>query len=194
MKKSPIELRKIYTLQAIKTNRKSNNETWKSCLFCSMVVGKYVNSAREADRDSTRSLAEEMNVSPDTVEDRAHAYFIFRELCEYKDGRYRLLVFQARRLDFIYWSHFRALWDAKRSYNLNTFQIFELLMDVVSAEGDLSSRDIDRHTKERFGVERPWTYYAARANKSIAKVLESPDTPKDVRDILLQAFNKLGEI
>lgn len=195
MKKSPIELRKIFTEKAIQTDRQSNNETWKSCLFCSMVVGKYVNSHREADKQSTQSLAADMNKSTDTVEDRAHAYFIFRELCEFENGMYRQFVFMARRSPYIFWSHFRALWDAKNSYKLSTYDILSLLMDIVQAEGGISSRALDGHTRGKFGVERPWTYYASRANTNIAKILEKDkdQIPKRVRRALKKAFNILGE-
>lgn len=159
-----------YFKLATDSYRKSDDALWVSTLACAGVVGNY-------DRGATMGLASDMGVSPDTVEDLAHAYTIYNELCELDEGKFRQFVRQARKSPYIYYSHFRALYDARSQYKLSNNQVLDLLMDVVQAEGSISSRGVDGHTRGRFGDTRGWEFYAARTEKELGQTLQQPDLP-----------------
>jgi hypothetical protein len=179
-------LRGVYVSQAKKAYTHSDTSRWIAALNCSMVVGKY-------DKGATLGLADDMGVSVDTVEDLARAYSMFREMCEFEDCKYRKLVFAARRAPYIYTSHFRAIADAKKSYGLSILQALDLLMDVVQSEGGISSRNVDTHTREKFGDSRDWFYYAKQTEKKLTNLLGQPDLPVDVRGVASELFNILQE-
>lgn len=165
-----------YFKLATESYRKSDEVIWPALLACGMVVGGY-------DRGVTMGLADDMGVSVDTVEDMAHAYLIYKEMCEYEDGSRRQFVRHARKAPYIYYSHFRALWDAKSHYKLTTEQLLDLLMDIVQAEGTISSRGLDGHTRGRFGDTRGWEFYAARAEKELTQTLQQPDLPNTPEEV-----------
>ena len=169
----------VYVASAEKHLSKENKERWRSAVFCSMVVGKY-------GKGLTKSLAESIGRSPDTIEDRAHGYTMFRELCEYKQGEFRQFVFFARRLPYINFSHFRELHDKKKQYGLGDNEILDLLMDVVKAEGSISSRGLGAHIEGKLGKEKTWLYHAERIAKEIEAALSHPNTPSKLRKTLLK--------
>lgn len=179
-------LRGVLVKSAIREFRNSNTANWKSALFASRIVGKY-------GRGGTLGLAEDSGKSPDTIEDRAHAYNMFEKLCQLDNGRYRLFVFNARRLPFIYISHFRALYDVQNSFKLSDAQMISLLMDVVQAEGDISSRKLTDHVMSRFGDTRTWEFYAQKTQKELLKLLQQPDLPAETRKKASDLFNELGD-
>lgn len=178
------ELHRVRVYQAIKAEGKANKETWKSCLWCWQVAGNYT-------KDAVKGLAEDIGKSDDTVYDRAHAYEMFYDICQHKDGKYRLFAFRARRAPYITWSHFRALWDIRKDYNLSMPKIISLLADVVQGEGELSSRKLDEHARGRYGVERSWEYYAQKTLSPIEKALSDPNLPKDVRVDMQDFYEKM---
>lgn len=182
----PNDLKKIYYQQASEAYRKKDGWDWISALWCSKVVGKY-------GRGGTLGLADDMGVSTDTIEDRAHAYNIFIRLCGIEDGKYRKFVFLARRAPYIYLSHFRALYDLQITYNLTDTQVLDLLMDLVQHEGGLSTRKLDAHVRNRYGDTRGWEYYAARAMKEVHKTLQAPDLPNDGRELLTKVYDWIGD-
>ena len=180
------QLREIYAREAIKHDKKSDGSIWISALFCSQVVGKYAIGA-------TLGLADDMSRSTDTVEDRAHGYSLFERLCKLDGGIYRKFVFSARRAPFIHFSHFRVLYDLQKTYELSDADIISLLLDIIQAEGGLSSRKLDAHARSRFGDARDWRYYAERAMKEIHKTLQEPSLPADGKAILTEVYNWLGD-
>ena len=183
--KTPEELRRIYVQQAANSYRRSDKERWKSALWCSRVVGKY-------DRGATRGLADDMGVSVDTVEDLAHAYNIFEDLCKLPDARW--FVFSCRRAPFIYYSHFRALYDARKDYELTDEQALQILMDIFQAEGGISSRTVSEHAQEQFGKPKSWGYYARKVERDMQRLLESPDVPRRVKGIVKKPMLKLRKV
>jgi hypothetical protein len=180
------KLREVYVRKAIETYRKKDGYDWQSALWCSRVVGNY-------EKGATLGLADDMSVSTDTIEDRAHAYMLFEKLGKLEGGVFRLFVFNCRRAPFIYMSHFRALYDLQNAYNLSDYQVLDLLNDIFQAEGGLSSRKLDTHTRSRYGDTRGWQYYAARAMKEINKTLQEPDLPQDGRKKLAEVYNWIGD-
>lgn len=180
------DLRLVYAKQAIKFDKKSDVNLWKSALFCSRIVGQ----SKKGD-GATKSLAEDMNRSPDTIEDRAHAYIIFEKMCNLYNGEHRLYVFNARRASFIHFSHFRALWDAQKKFELSDEQVFDLLVDIVQSDGDISSRNLSDHIQTRFGKQKSWLYHAERIGKEITNLLNHPDTPKEIRKTLQEIIKIL---
>ena len=133
-----------------------------------------------------------MGVSVDTVEDLAHAYNIFEDLCKLPDAR--LFVFGCRRSPFIYYSHFRALYDARRDYELTDVQALQILMDVFQSEGGISSRNVSDHTRERFGKPKSWSYYARKVERDMQKLLDSPDIPRKIKTIVKKPMLKLKKV
>lgn len=181
---SPQELHGIRVRQAILAEGNANKETWKSCLWCWQVAGNYT-------KDAVKGLAEDLGKSDDTIYDRAHAYEMFYDICKYDRGYARIFAFQARRLPYITWSHFRALWDVRETYKLTIPNIIDLLMDVVQGEGAISSRGLDGHARGKYGVERPWEYYAKKAISPIQKLLSDPNLPLDFRSEVQDFYAKM---
>jgi hypothetical protein len=175
---NPTQLQQLYSKQAGIHYNKSDREKWKFNLWCNLsMYGK--DGRKKYERGTTLAIADEHGISEDTVEVSGNSYQMFREMCELDEGKFRSFVFSARSLKYVYTSHFRALWEAKERRNLSVADCLSLLVDVVQAEGSISSRKIDRHAQERFGDTRDWTYYAARANKELTKTLGQPDLPND---------------
>jgi len=174
-------LRKVYVEQAIKADQQSDKPLWKSALFCSRVVGKY-------EKGATQGLADDMNRSVDTVEDRAHAYMMFEKLCKLDNGRHRLYIFHARRSPHIHLSHFRSLWDAQKDFELTDSQVMGLLVEIVQQE--ISSRGISDVIRKHFGKDRSWLYHAERISKEIYNLINHKDTPSGVR----KTFRKVMKI
>ncbi len=173
-----------YSRKAAEAYRKSDNSRWVSALFCFKVVGAY-------ERGATIGLSSDMGVSVDTIEDLAHAYQLYYELRHMPSAS--AFVRLARKAPYIYMAHFRALYDARKRYNLDNEMILKLLVDIFMAEGGISCRDVDIHARDRFGDLRDWTYFAQKANKSLNTLLQQPDLPTDGRKIVADAFEWLGE-
>jgi len=189
---NPIQLQQVYAKQAGIHYGKSDDAKWVFNLWCHLAMyGR--DGHKKYERGTVLSIADEHGISEDTVEVSGNAYTMFRQMCELDKGKFRSYVFSARSMKYIYTSHFRALWEAKQRYGLSVADCLSLLVDVVQAEGSISSRKIDSHTRDRFGDTRDWTYYAQRTAKELAKTLSQPDVPNDVRTVLQEAFNVLGD-
>lgn len=186
------KLRAVIVEQGVKAYKKSDKEKWKFNLWAAKIVGNTERGIKY-DRGATLGFASDAGVSPDTVEDGAHAYWMFEDLCNVEGGKFRRYLFAARRSQYIHTAHFRALWDVKEIYKLDLSQIMDMLVDIVQAEGDLSSRSLEGHARGKFGVSRPWDWYGNKAYKAIYDTLQHPETPKDVRKTLVEALEKLGE-
>jgi hypothetical protein len=164
--------------------RKSDDTKWVSAFYCSQVVGNY-------ERGATLGLASDMGLSTDTIEDMAHAYSLYNELRRMPDAA--LFVRSARQSHYVYMAHFRALYDAKDHYKLSNEEILKLLLDIVQGEGQISSRDVDQHAREKYGDTRTWEFFAQKANKSLTTLLNQPDLPTDGRRIINEAFSWIGD-
>lgn len=158
---------------------------WYSSIWCERVVGHY-------DHGATEGMASDLNKSRDTIEDRAHTYAIFLDLIRMGSAEWRF-VHAARKLPYVYPSHFRVLYDIRERYDLTNDQIFSLLLDIVQAEGSISSRDLEKHAQSRFGVVRPWDYYGKRAIPALFEMYSHPDTPDDIRKDAGGLYSKLGD-
>lgn len=174
----------LYSDRVRKSYRKSNENRWVSALWSYQAVGAYQDSA-------TASIANDMGVSPDTIEDLARAYDMYFSLCSLPGAR--SYVRTARKLPYIYYSHFRALYEAKKNYKLTDKQVLDLLVDIVQGEGSISTRDVDVHTRERYGDTRDWTYYASKTKKQVRNLLSRPDLPKEGRELLAKSEKWLKE-
>ena len=119
---------------------------WVAAFWCAQVVER----DGVGEKGATIGLALDMGVSRDTVENLAHAYWIYSDLR--KVEKYRHATALMRKMPTSYYSHFRALYDARRDYNLTLAQVFDIVTDVYQGEGSISSRDIDQHARDRFGV------------------------------------------
>lgn len=166
--------------------KKSDDGRWAAAFFASRVVNH-----KPLVIGATKSLASRMGVSPDTVENLAHAYEIYAEFRS--DPIYRGFVRQIRKMPYIYYGYFRALYKAKQDYHLTLEQTFSILADMYQAEGTLSQRDLDQHIQDRFGDSRDWTFWGGKAFKEIHKLLQQPDLPAEVRARLIPAYEVLGE-
>lgn len=169
-----VDLHRVRVQQVIKAEGKANKETWKSCLFCWQVAGNYT-------KDAVKGLASDIGKSDDTVYDRAHAYEMFHDICKFDDGQYRQFAFMARRAPYITWSHFRALWDIRKSTNAHMAQIISLLMDIVQGEGELSSRNLADHARSRYGLDRTWEYYISRSISPLERAMSDPNIPIEIQ-------------
>ena len=188
MKPDPEALRQVCVQQAHKHYQKSNKGRWLSAAWCSKVVER----SGKGDKGKTKGLASDMGVSVDTVENMAHAYWMFEDLCKLPDAR--AFAFSCRRAPFIYYSHFRALYDARRDFELTDEQTLQILMDVYQAEGEISSRDVDGHTRERFGKVKSWGYYARKVEREMQKLFEHPDVPRAVKKVVRKPMLKLRKM
>lgn len=186
------QLQELYSKQAGRAYVKSDKERWNFNLWCHLAMyGK--DGQKKYERGATLAIADANGISEDACEDGGNAYTMFRQMCELDGGRFRDYVFAARGLKYIYTAHFRALWEAKNDYNLSVADCLSMLVDVVQAEGGISSRKITKQVQDRFGDTRTWEYYAQRVQKEVSKTLSQPDLPKDVREVLTETFNILGD-
>ena len=162
----------------------SDDGRWEAARWCAKVVGKYEEGA-------TAGLADYMGVSPDTIENMAHAYRMFIELCFYH--QYRKPTRMARDMPTIFYSHFAVLHRRMKIYKMTIHEVFDILRDIYLDEGGISSRDIDKHIRDKLGKEKDWMFYAERVQKAIASALASHDLPKEGRDLYKQVFNWNGD-
>lgn len=168
---------------ASKAYKNSDKGRWVAAYWAAKVVGTYTLQ--------TRVLAVEMGVSSDTVENLAHAYEMYEALR--KEPEFTRQVVIARKLPCVYMSHFLALYKAWNLYSLTLDKVFDILIDIVQANGELSSRDVDNHTQSKYNVERPWWYYCQRTQKAVGKTLACPDLPDEIRSTLVNIYNVLGD-
>jgi len=174
----------VWYQNACNAYKNSDSGRWEAARWCAKVVGKY-------ERGATIGLASDMSVSPDTIENLAHAYIMYIELCSKR--KYRSATRMARKAPRVYYSHFRALYTARHRYNLSLAEVFDVLRDIVLDEGSISSRDIDGHISEKYGRVRDWMDYAESALKKIASTLKCPDLPDDGRKIFSDTFNWIND-
>ena len=174
----------IYSRKAAEAYRRSDKSRWVSALFCHKVVGSY-------ERGATLGLASDIGVSVDTVEDLSHAYQLYYELRKMPNAS--AFVRMCRLANYVYIAHFRALYEARERYHLKNEDIIRLLMDIFYGEGQISSRDVDQHARDRYGDTRTWQFYGAKATKAIANLLNQPDLPTEGRKIISDTFEWLGE-
>jgi len=182
-----IDLQLIARKQAASHYREGNRVRWISALWCAKVVGKY-------ERGATLGLANDMGVSVDTIENMAHAYMMYEEL--WRESNFRYAAVTARRAPYIYYSHFRALYDAWVGYNLTLHQVYELLIDIFQNEGAISSRDVDTHARERFGVVN-YIKELRRLRKSAMRALENKRLAKkdkgQLKKLIATLEKRIGE-
>lgn len=176
-----------YTLGAIRYDRSGDQNIWLSALYCSKVV----NRNTPGERGKTLALAYEMNRSPDTIEDRAHGYWMYEELCGMDGGQFRQFVRHVRKLPHIHFSHFRQLWDIKQKYNLHLADCLSLLQDLY--KGEASSRELADIAKTKYGEQLHWSYYTQKVMKSVHIALGQPDLPSRIRAILKETYEILGD-
>lgn len=164
--------------------KKSDDGRWVAAYWSSKVVGTYAIGG-------TLELSKRMGCSTDTVENLAHAYMLYNDLRA--DPRYRQTTRAIRKMPYIYYSYFRALYKAREDYSLSLEQIHDLLVDILQAEGGLHLSSLENHIRDRFGDTRDWRFYGTTALKHIGKLLQQPDIPDDVKAVLIPAFEVLGE-
>lgn len=174
----------IWYEKARASYKKSDTDRWEAARWCAKVVGKYKKGA-------TGSLATYMSVSPDTVENLAHAYKIYNELCSKHE--FRKPTRMARDMPTIYYSHFCALYKAREHYKMTLAETFDVLRDIYLSEGTISSRDVDGYIRDRYGKVKDWRHYGERVMKAQASMHKSHDLPKEGRELSYALFNWLGE-
>jgi len=173
----------IWYAKASAAYKGSDDRRWEAARWCAKVVGRY-------ERGGTIGLAEDMGVSPDTVENLAHAYAMYIEFCSKQ--KYRNATRMSREMPRVYYSHFRALYTARNRYHLTLDEAFGILRDIVLDEGGISSRDIDGLIRDKYGKLKDWKHYGERVMKALASMNKSPDLPKEGRELSYALFNWLG--
>lgn len=171
--------------RAAKSYKQGDEKRWASAYFAAQIVGH-----KPVVFGATIALAERMGKSVDAVEDLAHAYFLYSELRE--DPKFHRKVQRIRRKSYIYYSYFRALYEARNNYHLSLSQVMSILDDMDQAQGKLHQEDLEKHIIDRFGDGRDWTYYGDKAFREIHKTLQQPDLPKNVKMVLLPAYEVLA--
>jgi hypothetical protein len=170
--------------RAANSYKKSDDGRWAAAYFAARVVGKYEYGA-------TIRLSQRMGCSTDTVENLAHAYMLYYDLRSIP--KYRQMVRAIRRMPYIFYSYFRALYKAREDYGLSNDKIISLLIDMVQAEGSMSQRDLDAHIQSRYGDTRNWTFYGQKAHKQLHILLQQPDLPKKIKRRMIAAYEILGK-
>ena len=120
----------------------SDTGRWEAARWCAKIVGKY-------ERGGTIGLADYMGTSADTIENMAHAYKVYIELCSKRE--FRMATRIARDMPTIFYSHFRALYTCRNRYKLTLNETFDILRDIYLGEGKISSRDVDQHIRDKYG-------------------------------------------
>lgn len=175
-----------YARYVLEAERGANNKLWVSCYWC-------YRTWTEMDEGGIKGLAEQTGKSDDTLYDRAHAYDMFTRLRSLPGKKNKMAVNLIRKLPYIYWSHFRALWDVQKAWNLSDQKIMNLLMEIYQAEGKFSARKIEKLAEERFGEERDWKYYAERTSIVMQELINHPNTPNNIRDSAKKTYDLLSK-
>jgi len=173
----------LWYAKACTAYKNSDSGRWEAARWCAKIVGRY-------ERGATIGLSSDMGVSPDTVENLAHAYVMFIEFCSIQ--KYRKATRMSKEMPRVYYSHFRALYTARKRYGLSLDETFGILRDIVLDEGGISSRDIDGLIRDKYGSIKDWRYYAEQTNKKLANLLRCPDLPDEGRDKTKDLFNWIG--
>ena len=173
----------IWYEKARSAYKNSDSGRWEAARWCAKIVGKY-------ERGGTIGLADYMGTSADTIENMAHAYKIYIELCGKHE--FRMATRMAREMPTIFYSHFRALYTCRNRYHLTLHETFDILRDIYMGEGKISSRDVDQHIRDKYGKEKDWMHYGERVMKAQASMHKSPDLPDEGRKLSYALFNWLG--
>lgn len=171
--------------EAMRGSQQTDDGHWKLARAANWVVGKY-------EKGATREMAEAVGRSISTVEDHAHAWLLYVDFCLMGD-LHRETVFNARKLPFVHYSHFKTLYDLKEKHNLTLEQTWGYFLDVLYAEGDITVRALEFMVEEKHGDEVTWQWYLGKAQKHLQNALNDPTLPKDGRDALKSAYNWIGD-
>jgi len=170
---------------AVRGSQKTDSGHWEIARAANKIVGKYKAGA-------TREMAEAVGVSSSTIEDHAHAWWIYTDFCK-MGVQHRITVHASRKLPFIHYSHFKTLYDLKEKYSLTLEQAWDYFLDVLYAEGDLSVRALEFMIDEKHGEEVTWQWYLGRAQKSLQSALNDPSLPTEGRKVLADAYSWIGD-
>lgn len=80
-----------------------------------------------------------------------------------------------------------------RCEKIRSFRLVTEACDAMQGEGQISSRSVDGHVRERFGDTRGWEFYAQRTQKELAKLLRQPNLPSEAREKAGDLFSWLGD-
>lgn len=152
---------------------------WRLAVYAANVGGTY------------KDLAEFIGgVSPDQIETKAHAWDMYRSLRR----EYGPIVGMLRRLPYIYYSHFSALYKIKAKYKLDNESVFDMLMEVFQGKGSVSTRMLRTQADNDMGNERALPYEAGKAHAALGRLLSRGDLAPRDRQLLAQAFSILEEL
>lgn len=179
------EKRAFYVSNGMNAYRTADKSHWRFAFFAAHIVGQY-------DYGATIGMANDMSVDTSTVENHAHAWQMFYDLVCLGPEASRF-VRTARTLPYIYYSHFKALYEVRNNYKLTNEQCLDLLNTIVQAEGEFSARSIEGQVRKRFGDSRDWTFYAQKVQKEISELLKQPDLPTEGKQKIIDTYNWIGD-
>ena len=163
--------------RAVRAARRSDGSLWVAAFWSARVVGTYR-------RDGAREIALQAGKSVSTVENWAHAYWLYkalRESSEHVPNMRKALVI----------SHFYAAHDMMIKYSLKLPVVLRHLQQMVyyKQEGQSYSADVLRQEieAEQNGKPASWSWYAPRLQSMIANLIVLDGTPDEWREWLLDA-------
>lgn len=169
---------RVYS-QAADCYRAQDRQGWRFAALAACSGGTY------------KDLADYIGgVSPDKVESHAHAWEMYRDLWREYGG----MITHVRRMPYVYISHFVVLHRIRRKYAVSLAVCYSYLIDVLQAEGDISSRDLMLQADHEHGLARALPYEANRARGALKTLLTRGDLTIDDRRLFVQTLERLEEL
>ena len=167
--------------RAAQASRAADNDLWVACFFVSRVVGYGIENA-------TKHIADTVGRHPSTVENWAHAYWMYEDLRKF--GVASVTLRDLRRM--LTPTHFWTAWGLKQKYRMSNKKVMQYLSQLLAHMHNGEPHSADALTREVEATEthngnRPsWKWYVTRL-KSMYINLLAVDVPEPVRDWLKAA-------
>ena len=170
---------------AVRGSQRTDSGHWEIARAANKIVGKYQKGA-------TRDMAEAIGATAGMVEDHAHAWWMYVDFLNMGKA-HRIWTYQARKMPFIHYSHFRVLYDLRQKYNLTLEDTWDYFWSVVMAEGTISVRALEFMVDEKHGDEVEWSWYCSKALKYLQPAFNDPKLPDDGREVIKKAIQWIGD-
>jgi len=163
--------------RAVRASRRADGNLWVAAFWSARVVGTY-------QRHGAAEIARQAGRSVSTVQNWAHAYWLYKALRESSEH-----VPNLRKALVI--SHFYAAYDMMVKYDLKLPVIFLHLEQMVYYKQNgqpYSAEALKQEIEaEQNGKPASWSWYEPRLRSMIANLIVLDGTPDEWREWLLDA-------
>jgi len=162
-----------------------SRKAWAVGIVAAQMVGKY-------ERYGTKAIADRTHRHESTIENYAHAVWMYRDLRELLGNH------DAHTLrNFLTTSHFWTAWELQRKYGRSAETVARWLLEMVTleAQGEPHSAEVLRAEVEASqggGKAVTWGWLSSRLLPIVQDILALPDAPGEVRYGAIAIMNFYG--